>query len=88
MADTFEVIYKNRHSGVEERCTASEWERIKAHKTLGRAFVRVRIEKLPQAAIEAQEAKEHEAKAPTPKPEAKPAAKTRSRSKNKSTEEE
>ena len=53
----FEIIFANKQTGVEERCTQAEWERIKAHKTMGRAFHVVRKEQIPQAAVEAQEAK-------------------------------
>ena len=57
----FEIIFANKQTGVEERCTQAEWERIKAHKTMGRAFHVVGKEQIPQAAVEAQEAKKEEA---------------------------
>lgn len=54
----YEVIYKNKKSGVQERCTAEDWERISKHPTLGRSFAIVRKERIPDAAIEAQQAAE------------------------------
>lgn len=62
----YEVIYKNKKSGVQERCTAEDWERISKHPTLGRSFAIVRKERIPDAAIEAQAAHEEE-QSSTPK---------------------
>lgn len=77
----FEIIFANKQSGVEERCTQDEWERIKAHKTMGRAFRLVRKEQIPQAAVEAQAASLAEKKETLPTP-----SKRVRKSKNKSTE--
>ena len=64
----FEIIFANKQSGVEERCTQAEWDRIRAHKTMGRAFRLVRKEQIPQAAVEAQEAQREQEVQAEPKP--------------------
>jgi len=62
----YEVIFKNKISGVQERCTEEQWARISSHPTMGRAFAIVRKERIPDAAIEAQAAHEEE-QSSTPK---------------------
>lgn len=65
MANKFEVIYINKQSLKQERCTSEQWEKIKSHPTLGRAFALVKKEIVPQAAQEAEEAKAEEAVKPS-----------------------